>query len=149
MKYYRITNLTNKLNKRDVWSNDVIEIPFVYKMEKKTKKIFPGETLYIELEALPLSMVKLRKNGYVAVAEISVDEFLFEQKKIKSIESQKNTEKKTIKQTTKKRKTTGNKKTTTKKSTNTKKNENSLSKENDNSKVDSSMENIELDNSEE
>ena len=53
-------------------------------MVKKSKRIHPDETLYLQLSALPLSIHKMRMNGLLAVGEITKDEFMFEQKKTTS-----------------------------------------------------------------
>ena len=101
MKYFKIKNLTNTLKKRDVRANTSLSISYIDSMVKKNKEIFPGETLFLQLTTLPLSIHKLRINGLVVVSEISKDEFLLEQRKntIKPVEVKK--EKKETPQKTK------------------------------------------------
>jgi hypothetical protein len=110
MKYFKIKNLTNTFNKRDVRANTVLNITYVDSMVKKIRVIYPNETLFLELSALPLSIHKMRINGLIAVSEISKDEFLMEQKKSTQKKTNTKVEKKVEKKEVKKNtKSTGRK----------------------------------------
>ncbi|MFW6247138.1 MAG: hypothetical protein ACOC22_03150 [bacterium] len=131
MKYFKIKNLTNTLKKRYVRSNTALDIIYVDGMIKKTKKIFPDQTIFLELTTLPLSIHKMRVNGLVAVSEISREEFLFEVNKPVEKKVVKKEEKKiTNKQSTKEIKTT-KKKYTKKNDVGTKKDDSKIDIETD------------------
>ena len=109
MKYFKIKNLTNTFEKRQFNVNTPLDITYIDSMVKKSKRIFPDETLYLQLSTLPLSIHKMRINGLVAVSEITKDEFLFEQKKLTQKKVVKPKEEKPKTRATKETKSTGRK----------------------------------------
>ena len=71
MANYKITNLTNTAGKRDLKYNSMLGIDYVDAMQKKKIEIKPGETVYLTISSLPLSVHKLRVNKLISVIEIS------------------------------------------------------------------------------
>lgn len=71
MNTYKITNLTNTAAKRDVKFNSSLNIDYVDNMIKKTVTVKPGESLYLTVAELPLSVHKLRVKNLVSVVEVS------------------------------------------------------------------------------
>ena len=71
MTHYKITNLTNTVGKRDLKYNTTLGIDYVDAMQKKKIEIKPGETVYLTIASLPLSVHKLRVNKLISVIEIS------------------------------------------------------------------------------
>jgi hypothetical protein len=74
MSIYKITNITNLAKKRDFKFNSELDIEYVDNMVKKTVKIKPGNSLYLTVSSLPLSVHRLRVKNLVLVSEISVTE---------------------------------------------------------------------------
>jgi len=74
MNTYKITNLTNQAGKRDVKYNSTLDIVYVDSMMKKTVKIKPGETVYLTISSLPLSVHRLRVKKLISVVEIGKTE---------------------------------------------------------------------------
>jgi len=74
MNTYKITNITNLANKRDLQYNTILNIDYVDEMNKKTIKVKPGETVYLKISSLPLSVHKLRVKKLVSVVEITSTE---------------------------------------------------------------------------
>lgn len=74
MSTYKITNITNLANKRDFKFNSVLDIEYVDNMVKKVVKIKPGNTVYLTVSSLPLSVHKLRVKNLITVVEISASE---------------------------------------------------------------------------
>lgn len=71
MVTYKITNITNLVGKRDMKYNSILNIDYVDSMMKKTIKIMPGETVYLKISSLPLSVHRLRVKKLVSVVEIT------------------------------------------------------------------------------
>jgi len=113
MKTYKIKNITNNFNKRDINYNSTLNIDYINGMTKKTIKLKPDNEFYLKVLSLPVSIHLLRLKGLIIVEEVNdkkIDKLL--NKKIKKNVSEK-TEKK-IKPTlpakiTKKKKRTINK----------------------------------------
>lgn len=74
MNTYKITNLTNTAGKRDPKFNTTLDIDYVEMMMKKTVKVKPGETTYLQISKLPLSVHRLRVKGLISVVEVSPSE---------------------------------------------------------------------------
>jgi len=67
-------NVTNLIGKRDSRFNTTLDIEYVDSMVKKTIKIKPGETVYLQISSLPLSVHSLRVKKLINVAEVSINE---------------------------------------------------------------------------
>jgi hypothetical protein len=74
MNTYKITNLTNNAGKRDPKFNSTLDIDYVDAMMKKTVKVLPGESVYLQISTLPLSVHRLRVKKLICVTEISQSE---------------------------------------------------------------------------
>jgi len=74
MTNYKITNLTNTAGKRDMKFNTVLNIEYVDEMKKKTINVKPGETVYLQISSLPLSVHRLRVKKLISVVEVSNNE---------------------------------------------------------------------------
>jgi len=74
MSTYKITNITNLAGKRDFKFNSELDIEFIDNMIKKTIAVKPGNTIYLTIPSLPLSVHKLRIKGLISVVEISETE---------------------------------------------------------------------------
>jgi hypothetical protein len=70
MTNFKITNITNTASKRDMKFNTTLSIDYVDSMMKKSVKIKPGETVFLQIHSLPLSVHKLRVKKLVSVVEI-------------------------------------------------------------------------------
>ena len=75
MSTYKITNITNHVNKRDNKYNSVLDIEYIDNMTKKTTQIRPNDSVYLTVQSLPLSAHKLRMKGLVTISEVSSNEF--------------------------------------------------------------------------
>lgn len=71
MNTYKIENITNLLDKRNVYYNTNVEIKFVVDMIYKTVSLKPGKSLYMNIEKLPLSIHQLRINGLINVIRMN------------------------------------------------------------------------------
>ncbi len=74
MSTYKITNVTNLLGKRDFKYNSTLEIEYIDKITKKIIKLSAGETIFLVVPSLPLSVHRLRIKNLITVAEISANE---------------------------------------------------------------------------
>ena len=74
MANYKITNLTNTAGKRDLKYNTTLSISYVDQMQKKTLQVKPGETVFLQIRSLPLSVHQLRVKKLISVVEISANE---------------------------------------------------------------------------
>jgi hypothetical protein len=74
MANYKITNLTNTAGKRDMKFNTTLSIDYVDEMQKKSIQVKPGETVFLQIHSLPLSVHKLRVKKLISVVEISTNE---------------------------------------------------------------------------
>lgn len=75
MAKYKIINLTNLLGKRDSKYNKVININYIQGVERKSIGIIAGDTLFIELQSVPIEIQRLRLNGYIIIEQISDTQF--------------------------------------------------------------------------
>lgn len=76
MSTYKITNMTNLTGKRDFKHNSVLDIEYVDNMVKKTIQVKPGDSVYLTVPTLPLSVHRLRVKGLIVVTEISEAELV-------------------------------------------------------------------------
>lgn len=74
MSNYKITNLTNSAGKRDARFNSILDIDYIDEMQKKSIKIKPGETVFLQIHSLPLSVHRLRVKKLISVVEIGDNE---------------------------------------------------------------------------
>jgi len=74
MNTYKITNLTNTAGKRDPKFNATLDIDYVDAMMKKTVRVKPGETIFLQISTLPLSVHRLRVKKLISVVEVSPSE---------------------------------------------------------------------------
>jgi len=74
MNTYKITNLTNFAGKRETKYNSTLDIEYVDSMMTKTIKVKPGETVYLQISSLPLSVHRLRVKKLISVVEIGESE---------------------------------------------------------------------------
>lgn len=71
MSTYKITNTTNFAGKRDFKYNSELDISVVDNMVKKTMKLKPGDSVFLTVSSLPLSVHRLRVKRLVTVVEVS------------------------------------------------------------------------------
>ncbi len=71
MPTFKIINITNTLGKRDPKYNSIATIDYVDRMQKKKMMINPGETSYLTITQLPVSVQKMMVIGNLSVQEIS------------------------------------------------------------------------------
>ena len=74
MSTYKITNITNSIGKREPKYNSILDVEFVDHMVKKIVRVKPGNSIFLNADALPLSVHRLRVKGLVIVEEISESE---------------------------------------------------------------------------
>ena len=111
MSTYKLTNITNLAGKRDFKYNSELDITVVDGMVKNTMKLKPGDTVYLTVSSLPLSVHRLRVKGLVTVVEISPSDIPKKAKASKP-KAPKKAEKVAPKKTVAAKKTTTKKKTT-------------------------------------
>lgn len=87
MGYYKIKNLTNKLDKRDVNKNKIIDVNLNSGMRVSNYKISVNDVLYIEFKSIPVELHKERMKGYISIVEISKNEFLKHTKKLSLVKN--------------------------------------------------------------
>lgn len=72
---YKITNITNSLDKRNMNFNSILSVIYVDNMENKNVKIKPNESIYVNVNTLPISIQRLRIKNLVSVVEVDDNEF--------------------------------------------------------------------------
>ena len=70
MAYYKITNITNSLSKRDVFFNKTLKIEYIDRLMKKFHEIKPGEHMFFKFDKLPIGVHKMRMDGHIIVNDI-------------------------------------------------------------------------------
>ena len=101
MNIYKIKNITDTLDKRNVYYNTDVIIKYVNRMINKTTSLKPGNSLYITTDKLPLSIYQLKIDGLVVVTtnfELPTKKEVDKEEKkevLSKKESKKNTPKKT------------------------------------------------------
>lgn len=71
MNTYKITNITNLSNKREFKHNSPLDITYVDNLATKKVTIKAGESIYLKVKSLPMSVRKLRVENLVTVVEVS------------------------------------------------------------------------------
>ena len=74
MNTYKITNLTNQRGRRDSKYNSVVYIEYIDNRAKKVAKLKPGETVFLSVQSLPLSVHRLIIKNVITVSEVSAAE---------------------------------------------------------------------------
>lgn len=74
MSTYKITNITNRAGKRDSKFNSNLDVEYVDNMMRKSMTLKPGNSLYLTVAMLPLSIHRLRMKNLVIVEEVSATE---------------------------------------------------------------------------
>jgi len=74
MTNYKITNITNTAGKRDTKFNTTLSIDYIDSMMRKTITVKPGETIFLQINSLPLSVHRLRVKKLISVVEVSNNE---------------------------------------------------------------------------
>jgi hypothetical protein len=74
MVNYKITNITNTAGKRDFKYNSSLDIEYVDEMTKKSITVKPGDSIYLTVHTLPLSVHRLRVKNLITVSEVSEKE---------------------------------------------------------------------------
>lgn len=71
MNTYKITNITHLAHKRDTKYNSPINIEYVDNRVKKIATINAGDTMFLTVRNIPLSLHRLRIKNLVSISEIS------------------------------------------------------------------------------
>jgi len=74
MNTYKISNITNLLGKREPKFNSIVGIEYIDNRTKKVLKLKAGETVFLTVQSLPMSVHKLRIKNMVTVTEVSLPE---------------------------------------------------------------------------
>lgn len=74
MNSYKITNITNLVGRRDSKFNSVVDIEYIDNRIKKTIKLMAGETVYLTINSLPLSIHRLRIKKLISIGKINAIE---------------------------------------------------------------------------
>jgi hypothetical protein len=83
MNTYKITNLTNLLGRREARYNSVVDIEYVDNRARKVTQLKPGESVFLTVQSLPLSVHRLRIKKVIDVGEVSAAELQKSMEKIK------------------------------------------------------------------
>ena len=94
MNTYKITNITNLAHKRDIKYNSPINIEYVDNRVKKVAILKAGDTMFLSVQSLPLSVHRLRIKNLITISEISPAEL---SKKIEAANPKKVAKKKPVK----------------------------------------------------
>ena len=70
MNTYKITNITNLSNKREFKHNSSLDITYVDNLKTNKVTIKAGETIFLRVNSLPMSVRKLRVENLVTVTEV-------------------------------------------------------------------------------
>ncbi len=73
MTNYKISNITDKLNKRDVNYNKIIDFKFVDGMYVRHIKIEPGDFVVLTISKLPISVQKYKLKNLINIEIIGDD----------------------------------------------------------------------------
>lgn len=74
MNTYKITNVTNLVGKRDPKFNSIANIEYVDNRTKKVIALKAGQSVYLTVPSLPLSVHRLRIKNLIDVVEVSASE---------------------------------------------------------------------------
>jgi len=83
MNTYKITNITNQLTKRERMFKSSIDIVYTDKRIKKTINVIAGQTIYLTVPSLPLSVNRLRIKKLITITEVSAAELMKMNKTVK------------------------------------------------------------------
>ena len=98
MNTYKITNITNSAHKRDAKYNSPINIEYVDNRVKKVATVKAGDTMFLTVQSLPLSVHRLRIKNLITISEVSPAELT---KATKATKPKKVAKKKPVKKTEK------------------------------------------------
>lgn len=84
MNTYKITNITNLVGKRDPKFNSVANIEYVDNRTKKVIALKAGDSVFLTVSSLPLSVHRLRIKKLIDIVEISAAELQKNMQKPKS-----------------------------------------------------------------
>jgi len=71
MNTYKITNITNLVGKRDPKFNSIANIEYVDNRTKKVISLKTGQSVYLTVQSLPLSVHRLRIKKLIDIVEVS------------------------------------------------------------------------------
>ena len=71
MNTYKITNITNKVGKRDPKFNSVVNIEYVDNRTRKKIMLKAGQDVFLTVQSLPLSVHRLRIKKLIDIVEVS------------------------------------------------------------------------------
>lgn len=94
----KITNITNRLNRREFWYNKPIILHYADGIRDNEIKINSGESIQLKLEYIPSDIYKYKMMNLIIVDEIE-DEYtstLIEEKKMKDDENKKQSKVKNV-----------------------------------------------------
>jgi hypothetical protein len=94
MRYYKIQNITDTLNKRDIKYNLNLSIKYVNNMNNIEYILEPGKILYLQIKTLPTKIYNLKFKGMAVIEELDYGKF----KKLLKIQNKKVTEKIEVKE---------------------------------------------------
>ena len=74
MNTYKITNTTNLVGKRDPKFNSVANIEYIDNRTKKVIALKAGDSVFLTVSSLPLSIHRLRIKNLIEIVEVSAAE---------------------------------------------------------------------------
>ena len=74
MKTFKITNISNLAGKRDAKFNMVIDIEYIDNRTKKVIKLKAGDSVFLTIDSLPLSVHRLRIKNLITIEEVRLAE---------------------------------------------------------------------------
>ena len=83
MNTYKITNLTNLLGRRDARHNSVVDIEYIDNRARKVVQLKPGESVFLTVQSLPLTVHRLRIKKVIDIDEVSAAELQKSLEKVK------------------------------------------------------------------
>lgn len=93
MNTYKITNVTNLAGKRDSKYNMTLDIEYIDNRTKKIINLKAGESVFLTVSSLPLSVHRLRIKNLVVISEVSATELQKSMDKPKPTQKLKSTKK--------------------------------------------------------
>jgi len=76
---FKISNITNTFAKRHSYFNTNVNLIYVDGIFKKSRILSPGQTLYLNLDSLPIEIHKLRAKGLITVVEVDKNAYADQQ----------------------------------------------------------------------
>jgi hypothetical protein len=83
MNTYKITNVTNLVGKRDPKFNMPIDVEYIDNRTKKSINLKAGESVFLTVNSLPLSVHRLRIKKLIEISEVSAAELVKSMEKTK------------------------------------------------------------------